>query len=114
MGDACRLPGVQQRIKHMLGLLPTDQSLLSTLRAALTSAQPARALATLLTGSGTPGSLPVQPTRLLYTLEVCYSSTPGRLSCTRNAGSQCKSSLLMKTCTSSMGLYIVSTSRLLS
>ena len=111
MGDACRLPGVQQRIKHMLGLLPTDQSLLSTLRAALTSAQPARALAPPLTGSGTPGSLPVQPTRLLYTLEVCYSSTPGRLSCTRNAGSQCKSSLLMNTCTS---LYIVSTSRLMS
>ena len=65
----------------MLGLLPTDQSLLSTLRAALTSAQPARALAPLLTGSGTPSSLPVQPTRLLYTLEVCYAFTLCLLSC---------------------------------
>ena len=59
----------------MLGLLPTDQSLLSTLSAALTSAQPARARAPLLAGFGTPGSLPVQPTRLLYTLEVHYSFT---------------------------------------
>ena len=67
----------------MLGLLPTDQSLLSTLRAALTSEQPARALAPLLAGSGTPGSLPAQPTCLLYMLEVRYSVALLWLSCPR-------------------------------
>jgi len=71
LGDACRLPGVQHRIKHMLGMLPTDQRLLQVLRSALTSERPAEVLKPLLEGSG---SLPVQPTRLLYTLEVCYAS----------------------------------------
>ena len=35
LGDACRLPGVQQRIKHMLGMLPTDQRLMEVLRSEL-------------------------------------------------------------------------------
>ena len=71
LGDACRLPGVQQRIKHMLGMLPTDPRLLEVLRTALGSEHPAEALKPLLEGSAVQGSPPAQPTRLLYTLEVC-------------------------------------------
>ena len=80
LGDACRLPGVQQRIGHMLGMLPTDQRLLGVLRDALTSAHPAEALAPLLAASASPGGQPVQSTRLLYTLEV---GLPPALLCTR-------------------------------
>ena len=70
LGDACRLPGVQQRIGHMLGMLPTDQRLLGVLRDALTSAHPAEALAPLLAAFASPGERPAQSARLLYTLEV--------------------------------------------
>ena len=71
LGDACRLPGVQQRIKHMLGMLPTDPRLLEVLCSALSSEHPAEALKPLLEGSAAQGSPPAQPSRLLYTLEVC-------------------------------------------
>lgn len=80
MGDACRLPGVQQRIGHMLGMLPTDQRLLGVLRDALTSEHPAQALAPLLAASASPGGRPVQSTRLLYTLEA---GPPPALLCKR-------------------------------
>ena len=72
LGDTCRLPGVQHRIKHMLGMLPTDPRLLEVLRRALSSERPAEALKPLLEGLAAPGSPPAQPTRLLYTLEVCH------------------------------------------
>lgn len=72
LGDTCRLPGVQHRIKRMLGMLPTDQRLSEVLSRALSSERPAEALKPLLEGLSEQGSPPAQPTRLLYTLEVCY------------------------------------------
>lgn len=80
LGDACRLPGVQHRVKHMLGMLPTDQRLLGVLRGALTSEHPAAALAPLLADSASPGSASAQPTRLLYTLEVWHAGTDMKFS----------------------------------
>ena len=57
----------------MLGMLPTDPRLLEVLRSALSSERPAEALKPLLEGSAAQSSPPAQPTRLLYTLEVCLA-----------------------------------------
>ena len=73
LADWCPIAGVKFHAMRLLDALPTDRHTLALLRAAITSPDPAQALAPLLAPAAaglaqTPA--PLKPARLLYTLQV--------------------------------------------